>query len=162
MHSFDKMKTYLTQCIGDWCESYLISWGTFQCYTILNFISGNFEDNWILDNRTLLCLDNEMESLTSISPISDETDCKSSSRAVTDLDGSEWEGSQLYIIVGNVGNLRLPSVLWPRHWTHWLVCHCCWDKVSRVIVKVSLLYQPPSLNQKPEMKLCQIWLCARN
>ena len=107
MHSFDKMKTYLTQCIGDWCESYLISWGTFQCYTILNFISGNFEDNWILDNRTLLCLDNEMESLTSISPISDETDCKSSSRAVTDLDGSEWEGSQLYIIVGNVGNLRL-------------------------------------------------------
>ena len=107
MHSFDKMKTYLTQCIEDWCESYLISWGTFQCYTILNFISGNFEDNWILDNRTLLCLDNEMESLTSISPISDETDCKSSSRAVTDLDGSEWEGSQLYIIVGNVGNLRL-------------------------------------------------------
>jgi len=38
----------------------------------------------------------------------DETDCKSSSRAVTDLDGSEWEGSQLYIIVGpGVGVLVL-------------------------------------------------------
>merc|ERR1711874_289493 len=31
---------------------------------------------------------------------SDETDCKTASRALSDLEGSEWEGDKLYIILG--------------------------------------------------------------
>ena len=40
--------------------------------------------------------DNEIFSL------SDETDCKTSSRAQADPEGSEWEGDKLYIILGEI------------------------------------------------------------
>ena len=34
--------------------------------------------------------------------ISDETDCKTSSRAVAELEGSEWQADKLYIILGKI------------------------------------------------------------
>ena len=66
---------------------------------MLNFISVNFQDNWILETVpvwAVRCFDTE------IFPILDETDCKTSSRAVADLEGSEWQGDKLYIILGEI------------------------------------------------------------
>ena len=66
---------------------------------MLNFISVNFQDNWILETVPVCavrCFDTE------IFPILDETDCKTSSRAVADLEGSEWRHDKLYIILGKI------------------------------------------------------------
>ena len=62
---------------------------------MLNFISVNFQDNWILV-CAVRCFDAE------IFDILDETDCKTSSRAVAELEGSEWQADKLYIILGKI------------------------------------------------------------
>ena len=74
-------------------------------FSMLNFISANFEDNWILETLAVQweSWDNEIFS------ISDETDCKTASRALADLESSEWQGDKLYIILGEIysrDNLR--------------------------------------------------------
>ena len=64
---------------------------------MLNFISLNFQDNWILETVCAVrCFDPE------IFDILDETDCKTSSRAVAELGDSEWQADKLYIILGKI------------------------------------------------------------
>ena len=80
-------------------------------FSMLNFFPVNFQNKsllevpgWVLGVHcaVLLVWNIFTGVLSEIFSISDETDCKTSSRAVADPGDSEWQGDKLYIILGEI------------------------------------------------------------